>query len=184
MNEIEIVKQQFPRELQNALGALIAVLEPISVSLIAHYASNDDGIGAGHRVKVEDAHVALLISVFQDAERKFGVPFLETAPVMGSDKKMTKGSSATEIVPVSSIIEVDKKSLAETQIGYKLAKPFQDFIAEKYPDLWVVFHTMFANRMLVELGLKSPQESREDLIPQGETLGGLIDSAAQKLLES
>lgn len=177
---IEAVRRQFPPEIQNALGVLVAAIDPLPVEKLAEYASNHDGHGAGNPVEVTPADVTLLINVLRQAEEKYGVVLLEQAPVVDSAHG-SRVSPSREIVPVTAVENIDSSALSQTVFGFKLTEPLRLMIEKRYHELWVEFNKMFANRMWFEMGMGDEQEPREDLIPSGQELGALIDESAEQL---
>lgn len=169
---IEKVRSQFPPEMQNTLGVLIAARQPISTKLLSEFASNHDGHGAGNPVKVEEVTVSLLIQVLKEAEQRFGVKLLEEAPIHTINESRPDGSAAV----------MSDSALRETAMGYKMVEAAGLLIEERYPDLYVEFNKMFANRMLFDLGLGEEQPARNDLIPATDNLGLIVDGTAQKML--
>jgi hypothetical protein len=177
---IEAVRRQFPPEIQNALGVLVAAIDPLPIEKLAEYASNHDGHGAGNPVEVSLADVTLLINVLQQAEQKYGLVLLEQAPITDSTSGVAVATSM-EMVSVTAAESIDPNAMSQTIFGFKMVEPLQQLIKQRYYDLWVEFNKMFANRMWFDLGMGEEQEFREDLIPAGQELGALIDESAEQL---
>jgi hypothetical protein len=181
--KLEIARASFSPESQNTVGILAAAREPISVNLITHYASNADGLTPGNPVLVTEEDVRIVIDTFRQAEIKFGVKLLETAPIKTDQKvKQLRGTALNQ-----------NSGNQEPEMGFRLNEQVQKFVEQHYPGLWRAFHGMFADRMIEDLKLlginldgpsthSKKTEEIIDIVNPGDTLGKLVDGAATKLI--
>ncbi len=177
--DLEKTRQGFSPELQNTVAALIAARDPISIDLITDFASNEAGKPYSNPVKVTTDQVVLVIQVFQEAERRFGVQLLETGPVAASKER--QGDEETLKLGTGNDSEIAFPNSSLERIGYKFTNSVQRFVETRYPLLYMAANRMIAENLWSSLfdDEEPKTEAVSTLIAPGEELGQLVDGAAQ-----